>query len=76
MKVETITALLGRPFVFVLRCSKIKKGPFEALWERVESNHRHKDFQSFALPTELHSRLSGCKVIRFCQLNKQYLQKF
>ena len=26
-------------------------------WLRVESNHRHKDFQSFALPTELQSQI-------------------
>ena len=25
----------------------------ENWWPEVESNHRHKDFQSFALPTEL-----------------------
>ena len=31
-------------------------------WERRESNPRHKDFQSFALPTELRSRfICECK---------------
>ena len=25
----------------------------------MESNHRHKDFQSFALPTELQSQING-----------------
>ncbi len=28
----------------------------------MESNHRHKDFQSFALPTELHHRLGIANV--------------
>ena len=27
------------------------------MWEERESNPRHKDFQSFALPTELPSRI-------------------
>jgi hypothetical protein len=27
--------------------------PFLSVWGRTESNRRHKDFQSFALPTEL-----------------------
>ena len=32
------------------------------MWLRAELNHRHKDFQSFALPTELsgHRRLEDC----------------
>ena len=46
---------------------KMKKAafwqPFFILWERLESNQRHKDFQSFALPTELHSlRFGRAKV--------------
>ena len=31
-------------------CSHI---PFKFWWAETESNRRHKDFQSFALPTEL-----------------------
>jgi hypothetical protein len=42
---------------------KIKKPPKRRLFYKwcpeAESNHRHKDFQSFALPTEL----SGHKVV-------------
>ena len=44
--------------VFVERKQKkgrLKKAAF-FLWDRMESNHRHKDFQSFALPTELQSQ--------------------
>ncbi len=34
-----------------------QKGSFLTLWWRgAESNRRHKDFQSFALPTELPSQ--------------------
>ena len=28
-------------------------------WLRMESNHRHRDFQSLALPTELQSQKNG-----------------
>ncbi len=42
------------------------------LWCHQESNRGHKDFQSFALPTELwHHRLSGCKGNTFF-LNSKY----
>jgi hypothetical protein len=49
-------------------CSKVKKiqrygyygiSVFEKWWPELESNQRHKDFQSSALPTEL----SGQKII-------------
>jgi|LakMenE18May11ns_1017448.scaffolds.fasta_scaffold8329895_2 hypothetical protein len=33
--------------------AKIKKPRNRGLWYQLESNQRHKDFQSFALPTEL-----------------------
>ena len=32
---------------------------FYKWWRRPESNRRHKDFQSFALPTELPSHTGG-----------------
>ena len=38
-------------------------------WLRVESNHRHRDFQSLALPTELQSQLAvstGIEPAIFC----------
>ena len=34
-------------------------------WLGTESNRRHKDFQSSALPTELPSRRSGADIERF-----------
>ncbi len=34
------------------------------MWEERESNPRHKDFQSFALPTELPSRIFQQKIRR------------
>ena len=33
--------------------------PNKKWWLRVESNHRHRDFQSLALPTELQSQKNG-----------------
>lgn len=42
----------------------MKSGAYSFLWcPRAESNHRHEDFQSSALPTELlgRSRRSRCK---------------
>ena len=33
------------------------------MWLRAESNHRHKDFQSSALPTELRSHEKYVKFI-------------
>ena len=36
--------------------NKSSQRKLKALWDRAESNCRHKDFQSFALPTELQSR--------------------
>ena len=33
--------------------SKVDKGNLTKWWSQSESNQRHKDFQSFALPTEL-----------------------
>jgi hypothetical protein len=45
-------------------CSTFKLYPFKKeRWLRTESNRRHKDFQSFALPTEL---LSHCIAIQLC----------
>ncbi len=35
------------------------------LWYQLESNQRHKDFQSFALPTELWYPAWGCKCSVF-----------
>ena len=43
------------------------------LWYRAESNRRHKDFQSFALPTELryqHVKQSNPKSFLFNGLQK------
>lgn len=35
-------------------------------WCQLESNQRHKDFQSFALPTELwHHHVGAANVLRF-----------
>ena len=34
-------------------CARPLRGPAKSWWPRAESNHRHKDFQSSALPTEL-----------------------
>ena len=46
------------------------------LWCHQESNRGHKDFQSFALPTELwHHRLSGCKGNTFFLNCKFFRQK-
>ena len=42
---------------------------FHRWWLRVESNHRHRDFQSLALPTELQSQLAvstGIEPAIFC----------
>ena len=36
----------------------------------VESNHRHKDFQSFALPTELSGHLRCCDCIQLIDSKK------
>ena len=37
----------------------LMKIPQRSLWcPKVESNHRHKDFQSFALPTELSNQMA------------------
>ena len=43
-------------------------------WCLQESNQGHKDFQSFALPTELRYQ-SGCKYSTKFQFNKSYLKK-
>jgi hypothetical protein len=63
MKDEKNNALKTQ-FYYTHRCKK-KGALLRPQWERVESNHRHKDFQSFALPTELRSRLSGAKILGF-----------
>ena len=39
-------------------------------WDRAESNRRHTDFQSVALPTELQSRLRDVKYNGFSNLFK------
>ena len=51
-------------------CLNKKRDPIAKisfLWYQLESNQRHKDFQSFALPTELwyHRPLGTSKVISF-----------
>ena len=38
----------------ISNCLKFN-GDFNKWWRQTESNRRHKDFQSFALPTELWS---------------------
>jgi hypothetical protein len=35
------------------------------MWAETELNRRHKDFQSFALPTELSARKNESKLIEF-----------
>ena len=48
------------------------------MWCHQESNRGHKDFQSFALPTELwHLALDcECKVIAFCRIHQIFSQLF
>ena len=48
------------------------------MWCHQESNRGHKDFQSFALPTELwHLALDcECKVIAFCRIYQIFSQLF
>ena len=51
---------------------------FSSTWCHQESNRGHKDFQSFALPTELwHLALDcECKVIAFCRIHQIFSQLF
>ena len=44
-------------------------------WSRVDSNHRHTDFQSDALPTELqdHDNLSSKNYPTFCKVVRCHL---
>ena len=51
-------------------------------WYLQESNQGHKDFQSFALPTELRYQLFhfyGCKINTFfetCKIFREYFASF
>ena len=48
------------------------------LWYHQESNRGHKDFQSFALPTELwyHFAIAGANIRTFSVSAKRYAQFF
>ncbi len=51
---------------------------FSLLWCHQESNRGHKDFQSFALPTELwHHRLliAGAKVVKIIEAGERRVAK-
>ena len=41
---------------------------FNKWWRQTESNRRHKDFQSFALPTELWSHFSEYFVFEVAEI--------
>lgn len=46
------------------------------LWYHQESNRGHKDFQSFALPTELwHHCFCGCKGKKYYLIIETFLEK-
>lgn len=59
--------MLSTPFYHPLRTNGLFQCPPMktrlSWWYQLESNQRHKDFQSFALPTELwhHLAFCGCK---------------
>jgi hypothetical protein len=57
---------------------ELKDRFFDSWWCHQESNRGHKDFQSFALPTELwhHYLLKcGCKDTEFFYVRKFFIQK-
>ena len=74
-------------FFAILFCRK-EKTDLESiskpvLWYHQESNRGHKDFQSFALPTELWHQIiiacfvfDGAKLLLICQYTKSFLPFF
>src|SRR5690625_1788590 len=50
-------------FITIIKGIRIKRMPF-IIWLETESNRRHKDFQSFALPTELSSLNKNLIIIQ------------
>ena len=51
------------------------KKTFLILWYQLESNQRHKDFQSFALPTELWYRPVGAANVRLFLFHPDFFWK-
>ena len=76
-----LTNWLTKPLKIAQNKDKRKESHFcnsLFLWCHQESNRGHKDFQSFALPTELwHHRyvLTGAKVGEFFEIASDYKEK-
>lgn len=75
------TAFPNRHFLYFDRSNRIyaltennKVSPFRKtlfMWTERESNPRHKDFQSFALPTELSVHITGHQYTIEPRINKE-----